>query len=141
MQSSPEIDALISKLDAMSPSGHAIGLHIRYTTPTILLQTYDPEWINVYTTAGYVMSDPTVHWGFSDTGSIRWSAIDIADPNDVMGKSAAYGMKYGISVACEFDGSRSISSFARADREYTDEEIAEIEKTLIKLHHATVPSE
>lgn len=141
MQNSPKTDALISELDALSSSGYAVALHVRFTTPTILIQTYDPEWIKIYSTEGYVMHDPTVHWGFGNTGTIRWSEIELPDTHNVMEKSAAYGMKYGISVACEIDGSRSMASFARADREYQDTEITQIEELLIKLHGATVPSE
>lgn len=140
MQHTEKTKRLLAKSDAYSPSGHAIALHVRFTSPTYLFQTYDPTWVNIYTTEGYLINDPTVHWGFANTGTTRWSDIDLPDPNRIMEKSAEYGIKYGACIACEIDGSRSIASFARADREYQDDEIAEIEQLLIELHNETLPA-
>ncbi len=77
MQDQAGILRTVERLTALAPSGYAIALHVRFTTPTFLFQTYPREWIEVYTQRGYVMSDPTVMWGFSNTGRVRWS--DLAD--------------------------------------------------------------
>ncbi len=137
MELSTKAKEIVSAIEPLAPKGYAIGLHVRFSTPSILLQTYDPEWTEIYTANGYIMSDPTVHWGFTNTGACRWSDIESPDPEDVMGKSAAFGLKYGITVACDVDGSKSISSFARDDREFSDEEIATIDSLMRELHMDT----
>ena len=43
----------------------------------------------------------------------------------------------GVAVAVLNSGSRSIASFARADREYQDIEMSEMDGTLTDLHLAT----
>ncbi len=137
MQLSLDAQAIMDKVIPLAPAGYAIGLHIRFSTPTIMLQAYDPEWTQIYTANGYIMSDPTVHWGFTHQGTCRWSALGTPDPQDVLKKSAQYGLKYGFTAACELDGSRSIASFARTDREFTDDEIETINNLLVALHTET----
>ena len=49
-----------------------------------------------------------------------------------------FGIMNGVTVALVTAGSRSIASFARADREYDEAEMAELEQVLTRLHHATI---
>ena len=58
------IAALLHDLDQRSPAGFAIALHIRFTTPTYLFQTYPKRWLDHYSSAGLVVHDPVVRWGF-----------------------------------------------------------------------------
>ncbi len=44
----------------------------------------------------------------------------------------------GAAVAMVLSESRTIAAFARADRDYTDEEIEELESWLSRLHLATL---
>ena len=136
----PETDKLVSNIDKIVPHGYAIGLHIRYTTPSIMLQTYDPEWTTRYSSGGYVMTDPSVHWGFANIGATRWSEISLPDPDNVMAQAHDFGLKYGMCVACETGGSRTIANFAHKDREFDDAEMTEIESLLISLHKITLPA-
>lgn len=133
-------NALVSDINKLVPFGYGIGLHIRYATPTIMLQTYPQEWTDIYSSAGYVMTDPSVHWGFANVGAIRWSEITLPDPNNIMAQAAEAGLKYGVCVAYEFGESRTISNFANSDREFTDAEMAKIESLLIFLHKETLPA-
>lgn len=124
-----------------STSGFAIAFHIRFTTPEFLVQTYPTDWTNLYSERGYVMGDPTVRWGFENTGSKRWSEMSSDDPMGIFGESAKFGLVHGTTVATESAGSRSVASFARADRELTDTEIAELESLVEELHAATASAE
>ena len=133
------IDLGLARLRRLAPQGFALGLHIRFASPHIMVQTYDPAWIELYTSRGYMMCDPIVSWGFSTTGTARWSAMDHPDPHDVLGQASAYGLNYGVAVSTGPTTSRSIGGFARKDREFTDDEIELIERTVILLHEEATP--
>ena len=131
------VASLLASLDERSPAGFAIALHIRFTAPTFLFQTYPKKWIDIYTDRGLVLKDPTVHWGFKNTGSIRWRDLIEEDAAGVMRMSGEYGLHYGFTVGINTHGSRSVSSFARPERDYLDFEIDEISKLLLQLHEQT----
>ena len=131
------IAALLQDLDGESPAGFAIALHLRFTTPTYLFQTYPKRWMDYYSSAGLVMHDPTVHWGLSNLGHIRWADLEAIDPRGVLERAKDFGIMSGVAVAVMVSGSRSIASFARADREYDDIEIADMEDRISALHRLT----
>ena len=80
-------------------------------------------------------------WGFSRTGWIRWSDPALLDPFGLFKEAAHYGLNFGATVACGPIKSRTIASFARSDREFRDDEIAKIEKTVLRLHDLSEPPE
>jgi LuxR family transcriptional regulator len=135
------IDLELRKLGRLAPQGFFVGLHIRFTSPLMSFQTYDPVWVNHYTENGYVLRDPMTAWGFSTTGHIRWSDERLLDPFGLFKEAAAYGLKYGLTVACGPIRSRTVCSFARDDREFTDQEIGVIESIVHRLHEMTEPPE
>lgn len=135
------IELELHQLSLLAPAGYFVGLHIRFTSPLMTFQTYDQSWTDRYTEQGYAMRDPMIAWGFSTTGSCRWSAIPVPDTFGIMREAAAYGMVYGVAIACGPLSSRTIAGMARSDREYTDQEIARIEALINRLHHATQPPE
>ncbi|GHA49977.1 hypothetical protein GCM10008927_13640 [Amylibacter ulvae] len=116
-------------------------MHIRFTSPLITLRTYSQEWQDHYTANVYVVRDPLIAWAFSKKGVNRWSEIKIPDPFNIMGQAAEYGMKYGVAVSCGPLGSRSIGTASRNDREYNDEEMAEVRRLVEYLHEKTEPPE
>lgn len=129
----------IARLKRLAPDGYALGLHIRFASAHIMIQTYDPAWIELYTSRGYMMCDPLVSWGFSTTGTSRWSELDHPDPHNVLGQAADFGLIYGVAVSHGPTSSRSIGGFARSDREFTDDEIETISRTVLKLHEESTP--
>lgn len=131
----------LARLKRLAPDGMALGLHIRFASAHIMIRTYDPEWIELYTSRGYMMCDPLVSWGFGNSGAVRWSALDHPDPHDVLGQAAQFGLKYGLAVSHGPISSRTIGGFARRDREFTDEEIDQILETVILLHRESTPAE
>lgn len=133
------IDRELRKLTPLSPMGYSIGLHIRFSAPLMMFQAYDQSWLDYYTENGFVLRDPVVAWGFSATGWIRWSDDNIPDPFGIMKEAERFGLRYGVTISCGPIKSRSIASFARADREYTDEEASMIEPIVNRLHHLTEP--
>lgn len=131
----PMLDRL-QKAAELAPAGYALAFHIRFTAPTFLLQAYPKAWTSYYSLHALVMSDPTVAWGFAHDGSCRWSDLT-DDPARVMDRAADHGLKYGIVCAIETNESRSFGSFARADREFLEEEMVSLMTVLTDLHDAT----
>ncbi|MGB7323181.1 MAG: autoinducer binding domain-containing protein [Albidovulum sp.] len=137
MDNQKQISALLARLHGANPSGFAIALHIRFTSPQYLFQSYAKEWIDLYSRKGLVLHDPTVHWGFANTGAIRWSDLLPQDEHGVMALAAEHGNKFGVCASLFQDGSRSIASFTRADRELTDDEMLGCQADLQNLHRLT----
>ncbi len=138
MNGKESIAALLTELDQRSPAGFAIALHVRFTRPTYLFQTYAKPWMDHYTEAGLVMHDPVVRWGLQNTGRLRWSDLTEIDDAAVFAQARDHGLMNGAGIAIVLSGSRTIAAFARADREYTDEELEEFEDLLTRLHQATL---
>lgn len=130
-----EISETLGQLNKLAPTGYALGIHIEYTTPKFMFQTYAKDWLDYYSSHGLVMSDPMVAWAFQEVGFQRWSDLD--DPHGVMTKAAEFGMAFGLVVSIASDDSRTICGFANADREFSDEEIAEIEAHVANIHANT----
>ncbi|WP_343081979.1 helix-turn-helix transcriptional regulator [Ostreiculturibacter nitratireducens] len=133
------IDQKLNELGRIAPLGYFVGLHIRFTSPLMTFQTYDQAWLDHYTNNGYVLRDPMTAWGFSTTGSIRWSDSSLPDPFGLFKEAAAYGLKYGATISYGPISSRTIASVARGDREFDDGEIARVEKIVHRLHDITEP--
>ena len=88
------------------------------------------------------MYDPVIQWIYANTGSVRWSEIDYADPKGIMKAACAYGLRHGVAVCCydnNSEGQRSFGTFARPDREFHDAEIATLTGHVLSLHRAKAP--
>ena len=130
-----DLGQVLGEFKDRSESGYAMGLHVKFTTPSYFFQSYPKPWLEHYSNAGLLINDPTVSWCFENTGVCRWSDMD--DPAGVLDQAAEYGMRYGIVYATRSNDSHSMSGFARPDREFTDEEIAELVERFEALHVAT----
>ncbi|MEL6646026.1 MAG: autoinducer binding domain-containing protein, partial [Pseudomonadota bacterium] len=131
----------LSRLRRLSPDGYALGLHVRFASAHIMVQTYAAEWTERYTQNGHMLSDPVVLWGFANEGACRWSALGMPDPNNILGQAREFGLNFGVAVSHGPLSSRSIGGFARGDREFTDAEIASILDTVEHLHTQSTPPE
>ena len=137
MANQKKISELIERLHAASPAGFAVGLHVTFTTPRYMFQSYEKTWLDTYSRLGLVLRDPVVRWGFSNTGAIRWSGLVDQDEAGVLERAAEHGLRYGAVIAIVRNGSRSMGGFARGDREPTDEEVADLTDDLTELHDLT----
>lgn len=127
----------MQKLADKASAGFALAFHVQYTRPTFLFQTYPEAWISEYSEKGMVMSDPTVHWGFENDGYKSWSALADQDTSGVLTSAASHGLAYGVTCAFGGDDRRSMCSFARTDREFTDAECLALLDSVKALHQAT----
>ena len=133
------IDQFSQRLSRMAPGGFFFALHIRFALPLLHLQTYPQGWTDRYTEEAYALRDPIIAWGFSTVGAARWSEIEIPDPFDILGQAREFGMVFGLAVSCGPMKSRTIASASRADREFTDDEIAAFARLICQLHDMTEP--
>ena len=131
------IAALLHELDEASPSGFAIALHVRFTRPTYLFQSYAKRWIDRYSAEGMVMHDPVVRWGLQNTGHVLWSELAAIDTAGVLEQAKDFGIMNGVAIGIVRSGSRSLGGFGRADRDFDAAEIARLEELLGRLHDAT----
>lgn len=141
MQPEMDISKTLAQMMDLAPAGFAIALHVRFTTPAYLFQTYPAAWIEEYGKAGLVMSDPTVAWGFGQVGVVTWAELASQDPAGVLERAKAHGLLHGITVSLERRDSRSIASFSRSDREFSQSEVAQIESAVSDLHDATAATQ
>lgn len=133
------LDNELKKLEMLSPIGFGIGLHIRFVSPVISLYTWPQTWQDHYTENVYGLRDPMVAWAFTKKGYCRWSECPFPDPFNIVGQAAEHGLKHGATISCGPISSRTIVGIARDDREFHEEEMAEVEKLVIYLHEATEP--
>jgi LuxR family transcriptional regulator, quorum-sensing system regulator SdiA len=131
------VAALLYNLDERSPAGFAIGLHIRFTTPRYMFQSYPKRWMDHYSDSGLIVKDPTVRWGLANLGWIRWKDLEAIDEHGVLERAKDFGIMNGVTIALALESSRSIASFARSDRDYEVEEIDDLERMVADLHRAT----
>ena len=47
----------------------------------------------------YGLRDPVVAWALSEVGFLRWSAITLLDPFDILGQARAHGLADGVTVS------------------------------------------
>ncbi len=132
--SGKSIAHLLGKLKSICDSGFALAAHIRYTRPTLLYQTYSQDWADHYSEKGYMMADPTVHWGLSNIGSIEWDQLTAQDPEGVIKAAREYGLSNGWTYAVGPATSRSLASMTRTTP-FTDAQRDEI-RTIIDAIHA-----
>lgn len=137
MTNRASIAALLHELDERSPSGFAIALHITFTTPRYMFQTYAKRWLDHYNSMGLIRDDPVVRWGMQNVGRTRWVDLEAMDELGVMEQAKNFGLMNGAALAFVIAGSRSIGGFARADRDYDEAEMLDLEDLLTQLHHAT----
>lgn len=137
MNDQSSIQETLGDLKKFAPAGYALAFQIEYTTPTFLFQTYPSDWIRQYSEKGLVMADPTVHWGFQNEGTIRWSDLIEADASSVLAQAKSHGLNFGLTCSVSVQTARSFASFSRSDREFTDEEAVTLLAHIQDLHDKT----
>jgi len=133
-----QIEQILEKLRKEHPVGFAIGLHVAYTAPRFMFQTYSKEWMEEYSRQGFIMRDPTVKWGLGNDGWMRWSGLADVDEGGVLGAAAAHGLPFGVAISVTDQGSKSIAGFASDEAEFTDDEAQTLVDTVSLLHGLTM---
>jgi LuxR family transcriptional regulator len=121
----------------VAPAGFAIALHVRFTTPTYMFQTYPAAWIEEYTRSGFLMADPSLQWNFSNEGAMPWADLEAQDHAGLFARAAEHGLRHGMAVSLLSGGTRSMAGFARSDRPFEPAEVEELQARMAALHEAT----
>ncbi|SNT16982.1 autoinducer binding domain-containing protein [Tropicimonas sediminicola] len=137
MDDTREIRDILAEIQGRCNAGFAVALHVHYTTPRFLFQTYEPAWAKVYSERGLVLRDPTVRWGLENEGMIDWSALEHDDPAGVLKLAREHGIHYGFTHAIADGGSRSVGSFARKDTDFSEEDREVLSSMFLQLHRGT----
>lgn len=112
--------------------GYTIALNIRNVTPEYYHSTFPDEWVDEYTTEGYVFCDPVIQFLATSSGAKRWSEVkSLPIPGKTKKFKASaerFGLKYGLAVAKTNNTGkkfRHLLSIARDDREFEEAELRE----------------
>lgn len=134
-----EVSLYNAKLQKLAPFGYSYSVHIRFALPLLHHQTYPEGWAELYAEEAYALRDPIIAWGFSQTGTSRWSEFEIPDPFEILSKARNFDMNYGFAVACGPIKSRTIASAARPDQEFSNEEMEEFSRIIHQIHDLSEP--
>jgi LuxR family transcriptional regulator, quorum-sensing system regulator SdiA len=121
----------------ISPSGFYLALRVGFTFPEEELNRLPDPWVEHYTRHGLVVHDPLMKWVYANQGIARWSDIDAPDPQSVRVAALAHGLAYGAVASATTlaeRGKRSYGLFFRADRDFHDNELADLRTLLETLH-------
>jgi LuxR family transcriptional regulator, quorum-sensing system regulator SdiA len=136
------VPAGLEALSEIAPGGFYLALRVGFAFPMEEVNALPQSWVEHYTLQRLMLSDPVIRWVYANTGAIRWSAITIDDPRQVLRQAETFGLRFGVAVSV-FDnnkaGQRSFGSFVRGDREFDDDEIAAISAHVLRLHDAKAP--
>ena len=127
---------ILSGFNTLCDRGYALAVHIRYTRPTILYQTYSTEWADHYSEKGYMLSDPVVLWGLTNTGWVEWASLQGNDQVGVIADAVAHGLLNGWTYSVGPAASRTIAGLTRSVP-FTAAERAEMAALVDKLHAVT----
>lgn len=128
----PDIESDLSGIRALAPSGFVIALNMGWGGPELLHSEFPEEWRTIYEEKNYFMTDPVFYWTLVNKGHRRWSEVGLPDPRKVGEKAKKYGLNYGVAFSKRVHGRRSFMSAARADREFTDDEISQLDSYFTK---------
>lgn len=126
----------------IAPAGHYLALRVGFAFPTEERVELPRAWIAEYTRGGLMLLDPVMKWVYQNRGAARWSELAFPDPAGVLQAAARHGLVFGAAVAVSDAsqiGQRSFGSFARSDREFSDEELAILTEEVQALHLAKAP--
>lgn len=137
IQDFAQIEARMLKI---ANAGYTLALNIRHFTPEFYRSIFPDRWIHEYTRARYVLFDPVTIWSAANTGTTRWSEINLplvsGAGQKILSAAAAHGLRYGGLAVMRNDdgrGAKCLLSVARADRELTDGELQAVEAFLAQL--------
>lgn len=133
-------DKVATGIGQVAPAGYYIALRIGFALPLEETNALPSAWVEHYTRHRLMLCDPTMRWAHDNVGCIRWSAMMLDDPMRVLAQARTFGMRYGLTVSvCDSrdDQERSLASFTRSDREFTDLEAQVLETHLTRRHMET----
>jgi LuxR family transcriptional regulator len=131
------VGKLLLQLSAFCDTGFALAVHIRYTRPSLLYRTYSQDWIEHYSERGFMLSDPVVHWGLTNTGTVEWADLADMDPDGVMKAAVAHGLTNGWTFSFGPATSRTIGGLTKSGAAFTEADRSKIIRIIEEIHALT----
>ena len=133
----PDFAEIEKRMLGIANAGYTLALNIRHFTPEFYRSIFPDRWIHEYTRARYVLFDPVTIWSAANTGTTRWSEINLPlvskAGSKILNAAAAHGLRFGGLAVTRSDdgrGAKCLLSVARNDRELTDDELRAVEALL-----------
>ena len=128
---------LLSQISKTCDTGFALAIHIRFTRPALLFRTYRQDWIEHYSEKGFMLSDPVVHWGLMNSGTVRWDDLSEQDPAGVLSDAKTFGLANGWTYSVGPAASRTISGHTKSGADFTPAEVATLQGLVQQAHDIT----
>ena len=126
-------EILLKRLHDIADDGVAIGFGFGpQGQPGEHICTYDKVWQEHYWNQGLIYRDPVIAFGVSNLGAIRWSDVELTEPDNAVCQARDFGMRDGLVVSVQVDGERAIAGLATASRP-SDSAISEARSILAGL--------
>lgn len=123
------------RISQIATAGYVLALQLNeFCRPELAYSSFPRAWFEHYTAMDFLLVDPVLEWAAANSGSARWS--EIAGPSTspqsvrVLDHAATYNLRYGVILSTKnqmIGLKRSFLSCARPDREFTDDEIRELD--------------
>jgi LuxR family transcriptional regulator len=132
----------VRELAKVAAGGYYLALRVGFAFPLEELNRLPPPWVEHYTRARFMVSDPVIRWCYAHTGVIRWSDITLDDPRQVLAQARAFGLTYGVAVSV-FDstrgGQRSFGMFVRDKTDFSESDLEFLQREVARLHQDKAP--
>ncbi len=132
-----QVAAPLSRLSALCDTGFALAVHIRFTRPSLLYRTYASDWIARYSEKGYMLSDPVVRHGLTNTGTVVWADLMADDPAGVIADAVAHGLHNGWNYATGPANSRTLCGFTKSGVAFSQDQMDQARALVDQIHALT----
>ncbi len=129
-------------IPGLAPAGHYLALRLGFAFPIEEVNALPCAWVEEYSRNGYAPFDPLMRWVYAEAGACRWSGVMQPDHRGILLRAQAHGLRFGAVVSildAAPGGQRSFGTFARTDREFTDEELVLLGSYVQARHDAMRP--
>lgn len=128
-----------SEINEVSTSGFTLMVNFSIMGYEHFECSFHDKWKEQYDRENYFLHDPVFNWALKNEGAIRWSAVDLPDPLQILEKSQRYGLVYGAAFAALTGSKRSMVFVSRHDRELSDVEMRALSMTITEFFDALLP--
>lgn len=121
----------------LAPAGYYIAIRVGFAFPVLEENGLPEAWVRDYTVGGLGIYDPAMIWAHQNTGSMRMRDLAGKDSQGVLELAKYHGLNFGAVVCCrdaEDAGGRSFGFFFRSDRDYTEDELQQLNAGLLAVH-------
>lgn len=124
------------RISQIATAGYVLALQLNeFCRPELAYSSFPRAWFEHYTAMDFLLLDPVLEWAAANCGAARWS--EIAGPSTpakslrVLEHAATYNLRFGVILSTKnqmIGLKRCFLSCARPDREFTDDEIRELDE-------------